>query len=241
MTRAAGLPNFHQHRILVAIHAQFDHLLRVPGDAPRQLPEELDGRPEDVGEADEHGHRAAHEGLEPLGGHLAREHAAEQGDPQEGDDPRRDDRRREADRPLPVAEQVLRGVRSVPERTLLECPLPVRDPIDLLEELEALLFTADLGVQTAESLLGSVRTDATAKDAPPPRTSGIAPSAMTDPIVAANQPAIPTPTLHNSVCIPGARPAEARRAARNVRPKSWPIAKSAGTTSRTRTNPNPSP
>ncbi len=36
---------------------------------------------------------------------------------------------------------------------------------DLLDELEELLFTADLGVQTAESLLGAVRTDATGKDA----------------------------------------------------------------------------
>lgn len=36
---------------------------------------------------------------------------------------------------------------------------------DLLDELEVLLFTADLGVQTAESLLGAVRTDATGKDA----------------------------------------------------------------------------
>jgi fused signal recognition particle receptor len=36
---------------------------------------------------------------------------------------------------------------------------------DLLDELEALLFTADLGVQTAESLLGAVRKDATGKDA----------------------------------------------------------------------------
>jgi fused signal recognition particle receptor len=36
---------------------------------------------------------------------------------------------------------------------------------DLLDDLEALLFTADLGVQTAESLLGAVRTDATGKDA----------------------------------------------------------------------------
>jgi fused signal recognition particle receptor len=36
---------------------------------------------------------------------------------------------------------------------------------DLLEELEALLFTADLGVQTAESLLGAVRDEVTGKDA----------------------------------------------------------------------------
>jgi len=36
---------------------------------------------------------------------------------------------------------------------------------DLLDELEALLFTADLGVQTAESLLGAVRAEATGKDA----------------------------------------------------------------------------
>ena len=36
---------------------------------------------------------------------------------------------------------------------------------DLLEELEALLFTADLGVQTAESLLSAVRTDASGEDA----------------------------------------------------------------------------
>ena len=36
---------------------------------------------------------------------------------------------------------------------------------DLLDELEALLFTADLGVQTAESLLSAVRTDATGEDA----------------------------------------------------------------------------
>ncbi len=36
---------------------------------------------------------------------------------------------------------------------------------DLLDELEALLFTADLGVQTAESLLGAVRSEATGKDA----------------------------------------------------------------------------
>ena len=36
---------------------------------------------------------------------------------------------------------------------------------DLLDELEVLLFTADLGVQTAESLLGAVRSEATGKDA----------------------------------------------------------------------------
>jgi fused signal recognition particle receptor len=36
---------------------------------------------------------------------------------------------------------------------------------DLLEELEALLFTADLGVQTAESLLDAVRADAAGEDA----------------------------------------------------------------------------
>jgi fused signal recognition particle receptor len=36
---------------------------------------------------------------------------------------------------------------------------------DLLDELEVLLFTADLGVQTAESLLGAVRKDATGNDA----------------------------------------------------------------------------
>jgi fused signal recognition particle receptor len=36
---------------------------------------------------------------------------------------------------------------------------------DLLDELEALLFTADLGVQTAESLLSAVRTDASGEDA----------------------------------------------------------------------------
>jgi fused signal recognition particle receptor len=36
---------------------------------------------------------------------------------------------------------------------------------DLLDELEVLLFTADLGVQTAESLLGAVRTDAAGEDA----------------------------------------------------------------------------
>jgi len=36
---------------------------------------------------------------------------------------------------------------------------------DLLDELEVLLFTADLGVQTAESLLSVVRADATGKDA----------------------------------------------------------------------------
>jgi fused signal recognition particle receptor len=36
---------------------------------------------------------------------------------------------------------------------------------DLLDELEVLLFTADLGVQTAESLLGVVRTDAAGEDA----------------------------------------------------------------------------
>ncbi len=36
---------------------------------------------------------------------------------------------------------------------------------DLLEELEALLFTADLGVSTAESLLESVRREASGADA----------------------------------------------------------------------------
>ena len=36
---------------------------------------------------------------------------------------------------------------------------------DLLDELEALLFTADLGVQTAESLLRAVRADAAGEDA----------------------------------------------------------------------------
>jgi fused signal recognition particle receptor len=36
---------------------------------------------------------------------------------------------------------------------------------DLLDELEALLFTADLGVQTAESLLDAVRSDAAGEDA----------------------------------------------------------------------------
>jgi len=36
---------------------------------------------------------------------------------------------------------------------------------DLLDELEALLFTADLGVRTAESLLSAVRTDAAGEDA----------------------------------------------------------------------------
>lgn len=36
---------------------------------------------------------------------------------------------------------------------------------DLLDDLEALLFTADLGVQTAESLLQTLRTDAAGEDA----------------------------------------------------------------------------
>jgi len=67
-------------------------------------------------------------------------------------------------RPVSLRERLARTSEALVGR--LEAILGGRKvDADLLDELEALLFTADLGVQTAESLLGAVRTDASGKDA----------------------------------------------------------------------------